>query len=249
MNYERNLNSGHIPQGMQEVANQPNAYGNMEIGNDNILENFLMEMMRRMEMLEKKLESVRVGQQQTPQEMSESQIPAFLKGQFSKDYKQKPAEAMINLLADIHGRQAESGQSLANPKNGLMDMVLKLSKQVRKDRLFEKHDDAAELIEDIEAVFNEFPELKNRPDAYEVAYKMVKGNVLGEQDAENEIVSNKTGKKSDWNYGKENAFVEGSVSASPSRAIIELTPVQREICKKMGISEKSFKKYMKRNEE
>ncbi|MCE1247441.1 MAG: hypothetical protein LWY06_12420 [Firmicutes bacterium] len=167
-------------------------------------------------------------------------LPPFIRAAFTDELGSRPAEAMLNLIADIHQGKPELTNAKAAQTPDFLGMISKISRQVRKDRLTEKFADAGEMISDIEALFKEIPEIEMRPDAYEIAYKLVKGKI-----GEAMPSAKETTKKDKEPDLKEKAFVESSKGASTGSSGTELTPVQREICAKLGISENTFRKYMK----
>jgi hypothetical protein len=171
---------------------------------------------------------------------AESALPAFIRGSFKDEFSAKPAEALLNLMADIHQGKPGALASTSGSNPGIMGMVSKISRQVRKDRLMEKFDDAKGMIADIEALFKDIPEIEQRPDAYEIAYKLVKAKIMEETPAKQA----EPAKKSPVSE-KGKAFVEGGKGTSIGAGDNELTGVQKEICSKLGISESTFRKYMK----
>lgn len=187
---------------------------------------------------------------------SEQNLPSFIRGEFAGDFKQKPAEAMLNLLTDIYGRMPEKMDSPENPLKDMMGLFKNISRQVRKDRLFEKNDDARDMIEKIEETFREIPEIEKRADAYEIAYNLVKSKLTeGVDGAENgkkppagneKSITRQPEERMEKSANKEMAFVENSGKNRINRGDQELSPLQKEICRKMGISESSFRKYMKK---
>jgi len=230
------------------------------------------QIMKRLEIIEKQIAAmasrlpngngikgtVDAGRGETSGNEKRPALPNFLRKDFQEDFKEKPAEAMVNLVADLYGRMPEMMASQASPVGEMMDLMLNISKQVRKDKLFDKFDDAREMVKDIEGIFKEIPEIEKRADAYEVAYKLVKSRLInggesGEMSKGNESKNVKRSKMEEESLPdepgsgeKDKAFVENNKSCSTGRDIAELTPAQKEICKKMGIKESTFKKYMRK---
>ncbi len=203
-------------------------------------------------------DEVKDSEMQAPDviDKTEKNLPSFIKGEFAGDFKKKPAEAMLNLMTDIYGRIPEKMESSENPLKDMMGLFKNISRQVRKDRLFEKNEDARDMIEKIEEIFREIPEIEKRADAYEIAYNLVKSKLTEDSEGigksrklpvENEKPEErKLEKKPEKTTDKEMAFVETSGNNRKSRGDQELSPLQKEICRKMGISEASYKKYMKK---
>lgn len=178
-------------------------------------------------------------------------LPSFINGSFQKDFKERPAESVLNLIADMQQGMPESMGSKNGHMGEMMGMFKNISRQVRKDRLFEKFEDAREMIQEIEKIFKQIPEIEKRPDAYEIAYNLVKATLVkgGEQQKlKKRQETNADDEQVELREKKRQAFVEGKKSASPGKETVELTPAQREICKKLGINEKAFKKYLKSEE-
>ena len=186
----------------------------------------------------------------------EKKLPSFIRGEFAGDFKKKPAEAMLNLMTDIYGRMPEKMESSENPLKDMMGLFKNISRQVRKDRLFENKEDARDMIEKIEEIFREIPEIEKRADAYEIAYNLVKSKLTEEDEGsgknrksskeDEKVEVRHLEKKPEKAADKEMAFVENSGNNRRSRGDHELSPLQKEICHKMGISESSFRKYMKK---
>jgi hypothetical protein len=182
-------------------------------------------------------------------------LPSFIRGDFSGDFRQKPAETILNLMTDIYGRMPEKMDSSDNPMKEMMGIFKNISRQVRKDRLFEKNEDARDMIEKIEEIFKDIPEIEKRADAYEIAYNLVKSKLMEENPEGADRKKTPAGKekpkteqseeKLEKTSAMERAFVENSGINRRSRET-ELSPLQKEVCRKMGISESSYRKYMRR---
>ncbi len=181
------------------------------------------------------LERIIQAQQSPPQPVQEEkkekeeapEVPDFISEEFLKDYKENPIEALINLTAEI----ASLHKNPVFP-DGYLEEIVALSRLLKKEKLLEKYADAKDIIDEIEDVFKEIPEIAKRPDAYEIAYKIAIAKV-GSQKKEKSLQDKKT-----------KAFVEGKRNA-PTREVPTLTPLQKMICQKLGISEKTFLKYAK----
>lgn len=250
-----------IKPGMQNKARGMSG----EEGGDPI--NLIMKRLDGMELMMSQLaqavgrgepETDRDDEIQTPDEMNKmgKNLPSFIRGEFAGDFKKKPAETMLNLMTDIYGRMPEKMESPENPLKEMMGLFKNISRQVRKDRLFENKEDARDMIEKIEEIFREIPEIEKRADAYEIAYNLVKSKLTEEVEGigkgEKSPVENgkpevrQSEKKVEKTADKEMAFVENSGINRRSKSDHELSPLQKEICRKMGISESSFRKYMKK---
>lgn len=183
-------------------------------------------------------------------------LPSFIRGEFAGDFRQKPAETILNLMTDIYGRMPEKMDSSDNPVKEMMGIFKNISRQVRKDRLFEKNEDARDMIEKIEEIFKEIPEIEKRADAYEIAYNLVKSKLMEENTEKTDRKKTHAGKekpkteqteeKQEKTSAMERAFVENSGINRRSREETELSPLQKEVCRKMGISESSYRKYLRR---
>ena len=259
---QRNM-PGNIPPGIFEKIIQPGLARRNQMGATSMPGNMTEQIMKRLDVIEKRLAALsgskdlqnpRVEDQNNEMEVQEKKIrnlPGFLKEEFNRDFDEKPAEAIVSLLADIYERKPDMMAGEGSPMKDMMGLFSSLSQQVRRDRLFDKHDDAREMVEDIEKLFDEIPEIKKRADAYEIAYKLVKSSLTGNIEVKRQEKKTKKRGRTDIDENtksknKENAFVENSKISKSNREKSELTPAQREICEKMGISEKSFRRYMKK---
>lgn len=186
-------------------------------------------------------------------------LPPFIQQGFQDDFRQRPAESVVNLMSEMYQKKPDTfnggGKSMAD----MMGLFQNISNQARKDRFIEKNEDAGEMIRDIEQIFKDIPEIKNRADAYEIAYKLVKSALMGngeEHQLLNASQSKRKAKGEDeeedpedsWGLQakKKRAFVEGKKTSSIDRNGVELTDMERMVCAKLGISEDKFKKYRRR---
>lgn len=248
------MNNQHNAPGEQGVETVP--------GDPGMIQDLLRAVIAMSDRL-KHLEGVMFGQKQpqsppvadkpgdrgaTPQDIS---FPGFIKDEFRADLKKNPAQAMINLTADIANRQKGADSPGILPEK-YAEEIIKLSRAMRKNKLLSDFEDARELIKEIEAVFEEIPEISARPDAYEIAYRLVRAKIGAEDEKISKIEddSKKKNKEKEDQKVKDDsrsgAFVEGKKNSPPRKDRTELTARQKLICKKLGISEKTYLKYMKK---
>lgn len=177
-------------------------------------------------------------------------LPSFVSQEFKEDFLKNPAEAAVNLLADLYHGRPEAVEEEGSPLKSTMDTLRGISRQTRKDRLLEKYQDAREMIQEIEKLFKNVPEIEKRPDAYELAYNLVKAQLTRKDGkrstADSSKLNLKDEGKAEKTREKEKAFVEGKKGAVTQREGAELTPAQKEICRNLDISEKTFVKYLKK---
>jgi len=146
------MNNQHNAPGEQGVETVP--------GDPGMIQDLLRAVIAMSDRL-KHLEGVMFGQKQpqsppvadkpgdrgaTPQDIS---FPGFIKDEFRADLKKNPAQAMINLTADIANRQKGADSPGILPEK-YAEEIIKLSRAMRKNKLLSDFEDARELIKEIE---------------------------------------------------------------------------------------------------
>jgi len=271
MNVQPEMIPDNIPPGIYENIIQPMIKKKESARTQTTDNGILMDLMKRLESLETKIAGI-VDNNKVPEVPPDMNItgstglkgkpaegnmnlPPFIQQKFQDDFKQKPAESIVNLMSEIYSKKPgifkDGGKSMAD----MMGLFQNISKQARKDRLIEKYQDAGEMINDIEQIFKDVPEIKNRADAYEIAYKLVRGTLM-EKDGEHQLLNTsqhgkKTKEKDTDDFEalrkeKKRAFVEGKKTSLSDRNETELSDMEKMICRKLGISEEKFKKYRRK---
>ncbi|MCD4785360.1 MAG: hypothetical protein K8T10_16195 [Candidatus Eremiobacteraeota bacterium] len=278
MNMQPGMMPDNIPPGIYEYIIQPmlEKKESMKAGGAESAK--LMEVMKRVEFLEGKIAQMNrdaktssaqfsapgaiadaAGEDAVMKEnlpINNLNLPPFIQQGFQDDFRQKPAESVVGLMSEMYQKKPDTFKGGGKSMADMMGIFQNISNQARKDRLIEKNRDAGEMIKDIEQIFKDIPEIKNRADAYEIAYKLVKGT-LTESGGEHQVLKRSQHKKKFGGKGEEEdpeksgglqarkkrAFVEGKKTSSMDRNGTELTDMEKMVCRKLGISEEKFSKY------